>query len=124
MLARCALLVLLVGGVAHAEPSGFVLLSPKSIRKDLGKDKVVLKFDLPCKAVRAIDAATFIAASDDTGDLVMVFGLLYPAGYCMDYVNDPKGRPQKNYEWTISAKKYGINSDVTLKALRPLRAKR
>jgi hypothetical protein len=107
-------------GTATAAPNGYVLLSPTSIKKDLRRDKVVLLFDLPCFNQRAVETATLIASSDDTGDMAITFGLAYPAAYCMDHVNDPRARPQRAYPMTISARKYGIGSGVTLKRLRPL----
>jgi hypothetical protein len=114
------LVVVLWCGTARAAPNGYLLLSPTSIKKDLRRDKVVLLFDLPCLNNRAVETATLIAASDDTGDMAITFGLAYPAAYCMDHVNDSRARPHRGYPWTISARKYGIGAGVTLKRLRPL----
>lgn len=119
-----AVLFGVMGVHAFSSPGGYVLLSPSSIDVNLKKDKVTLTFDLPCFRQRAVEAATLIEGSDDSGDFKLTFGWAYPAGYCMDFEGDPKGKPMKGYKVEHLASNLGITKDVEVVPLEVLKKKR
>ncbi len=111
---------LVLSSFAFSVPGGYVLLSPKSIQVNLKKDMVTLKFDLPCMKQRAVESATLIEGSDDSGDFEIALGWAYPAGYCMDFEGDPKGKPVKDFVVKLSASELGVSKDVQVVPLEVL----